>query len=263
MAFPRTANPGRFLILAPVLAVLLLLGAWGLWTSQAMRQTSRSLWEPEYEDLRSPDPEVRAKAVQSIRVARDSRALPVLLLYLADPDQKVGLYLAQTLGSMAEEDVLAALRAALWDVNANIRWRAALALGERGDARAVPRLAQLLYDPDRLVRHVAANALAQIATPEAAEALAAALASQDQSVVYNARRALLQLGEDAVPALSAVLASGSPSARRDAATVLGYIASPLATPALQRAARDADAQVRNEAVWALGEIQRKRNSRNM
>ncbi len=254
MAFSRMERPGRFLLFASVLAVLLLLGAWGLWTSQA----SHRVWEPEYESLRSPDPEIRAKAVQKIRVTQDSHAVPVLLLYLADPDQKVGLYLAQALGSMAEEDALAALRLALWDANANIRWRAALALGEQKDARAVPRLAELLYDPNRLVQHIAANALAQIATPEAVQALAGALSSQEEPVLHNARRALLQLGEDAVPAVSAVLASGSPSARRDAATLLGYIGSPLATAALQRAARDTNEQVRNEAVWALGEIQRKR-----
>lgn len=257
MAYRRGVRTRQVLTATLMLTVLLGAGLWGLQASQAARPASHYLWEPEYEGLRSPNPEVRAETVQKIRVTQDSHAVPVLLLYLADPDQKVGLYVAQTLGDMAEEDALAALRAALSDGNPNIRWRAALALGEQKDARAVPRLAQLLRDPDRLVQNMAANALARIATKEAIGALGGALANPQESTVHTTMDALMQLGETAVPALAVLVNSGSPQARRNAATVLGYIASPLAVPALQEAAADTNQQVQAEARWALEEISKK------
>jgi hypothetical protein len=232
-------------------------GVWGLGTSQAARMPARVLWEPEYEGLRSPNPEVRAQTVKRIGVTQDSHAVPVLLLYLGDPDQKVGLYMAQTLGNLAEEDALAALRLALWDPNPNIRWRAAMALGAQGDAQAVPRLARLLQDPEKLVQNVAANALAQVGTPEAIDALAGGLGSAQPSTANNTMNGLQRLGAAAVPVLTSILKSGTPQARHNAATVLGYIADPQAVPALQRATSDPDADVRAEAQWALGEINKK------
>jgi HEAT repeat protein len=61
----------------------------------------------------------------------------------------------------------------------------------------------------------------------------------------------------AVPVLISILKSGNPQARRNAATLLGYVADLQAAPALQQAVRDPDADVRAEAQWALGEITKK------
>jgi HEAT repeat protein len=251
-------NGGRRIRLAMlVLALMAIPGAWGVSTSRAARLPAPAFWEPEYEDLRSPNPEVRAEAVKKLSVTQDPHAVPVLLLYLGDPDQKVGLYMAQTLGNLAEGDALAALRLALGDPNPNIRWRAAMALGDQHDAKAVQGLERLLRDPEKLVQNVAASALAQIATPEAIAVLAGGLGSPEPSTVNNTMNGLLRLGSAAVPSLTSILASGSPQARHNAATVLGYIADPQAAPALQKAASDSDAEVRTEARWALGEIAKK------
>jgi HEAT repeat protein len=246
---------GLFVLILVLLAVP---GVWGLSAGNAARLSAPALWEPEYEGLRSPDPEVRAQTVKKLSVTQDPRAAPVLLLYLGDPDQRVGLYMAQTLGNLAEEDALAALRLALRDPNPNIRWRAAMALGEQRDAKAVPGLAQLLQDPEKLVQNVAANALAQIGNREAVYALAAGLGSSQPSTVNNTMKGLLRLGPAAVPVLTSILESSNAQARRNAASLLGYIADPKAEPALQRkAASDPDADVRSEAEWALGEITKK------
>jgi HEAT repeat protein len=246
---------------AGVLVLLVLLaipGAWGLWTSRASPMPAPALWEPEYEGLQSPDPEVRAQTVKSIRVTQDPRAVPVLLHYLGDPDQKVGLYIARTLGDLAEEDALATLRLAMKDPDPNIRWRAAMALGGQRDALAVPGLTQLLQDPEKLVQNAAANALVQIGTQQAVYALAAGLGSAQPSTVNNTMNGLQQLGPAAVPILTSILESSNAQARRNAVTLLGYIADPQAVPALQRkAASDPNAEVRTEAQWALGEIQKK------
>jgi HEAT repeat protein len=201
---------------------------------------------------------VRARTVQAIRAARDTAAVPALLEHLADPDQAVGLYIAQALGELATDDALDTLRAALRNPDPNVRWRAALALGERRDVNAVAVLSRALRDPEILVQSSAAEALAQIGTPEAAETLVAALTSAQDSVVHNAMNALQTIGEAAVPALAKALEANNPSLRKNAATTLGYIASPRALPALQSAAADPDDGVRAEVAWAIAQLQNKR-----
>jgi HEAT repeat protein len=257
MGLLRINDERRIRLLWVALVLPVVFGAWGVSTSHAARLPAPTLWEPVYDDLRSPDPEVRAQAVKKLSVTEDPRAVPVLLLYLGDPDQKVGLYMAQTLGNLAEEDALAALRLALSDPNPNIRWRAAMALGDQRDAKAVPELERLLRDPEKLVQNVAANALVQIGTPEAIAVLAGGLGSTEPSTVNNTMNGLQKLGSAAVPALTSILESVSPQARHNAATVLGYIADPRAAPALQKAAGDPDTDVRAEARWALAEITKK------
>lgn len=63
-------------------------------------------------------------------------------------------------------------------------------------------------------------------------------------------------GEAAVPALIVALRSENPVLRRNAADMLGYIASPQALTALRYTLlNDLAPQVRRDAAWALGEIQ--------
>lgn len=70
-----------------------------------------------------------------------------------------------------------------------------------------------------------------------------------------AQRNLESAGADAVPALTVALRSDNPSMRRNAAEMLGYIASPLATDGLLTALKnDPVPAVRRNAAWALGEI---------
>jgi HEAT repeat protein len=244
-----------------MLVLLAIPGAWGLWTGQAAPRPAPAFWEPEYEGLNSSDPEVRAQTVKQISVTQDPNAVPVLLHYLGDPNQKVGLYMAQALGNLAEKDALATLRLALQDPDPNIRWRAAMALGAQRDVQAVPALAKLLQDPEKLAQNAAANALVQIGTRQAVYALAAGLGSAQSSTVNNTMNGLQRLGPAAVPTLISILESSNSQTRRNAVTLLGYTADPEAVPALQRkAASDPDADVRSEAQWALGEIQKKQSN---
>lgn len=71
----------------------------------------------------------------------------------------------------------------------------------------------------------------------------------------EAQRQLEAAGETAVPALLTALRSNDSIQRRNAAEMLGYIASPTAGAALSEALRnDAIPTVRRNAAWALGEI---------
>lgn len=71
----------------------------------------------------------------------------------------------------------------------------------------------------------------------------------------EAQRQLEAAGEAAAPALMTALRSNDPIQRRNAAEMLGYIASPTAGAALSEVLRnDAIPTVRRNAAWALGEI---------
>lgn len=71
----------------------------------------------------------------------------------------------------------------------------------------------------------------------------------------QAQRNLESAGEAAVPQLVLALRSDSAAQRRNAADMLGYIASSQATAALQNALRsDPVPAVRRNAAWAMGEI---------
>lgn len=71
----------------------------------------------------------------------------------------------------------------------------------------------------------------------------------------NAQRNLEMSGEAAVPSLVVALRSDNPILRRNAADMLGYIASPRATDALRATLKnDPVPAVRRNAAWVLGEI---------
>jgi photosystem II stability/assembly factor-like uncharacterized protein len=73
---------------------------------------------------------------------------------------------------------------------------------------------------------------------------------------HNAQKELENTGEAAVPALMVALRSQNAVLRRNAADMLGFIASPTAVSSLQYAlANDAVPAVRRNAAWALGEIE--------
>lgn len=72
---------------------------------------------------------------------------------------------------------------------------------------------------------------------------------------HDAQRNLETAGELAVPQLLVALRSTNPTQRRNAADVLGYIASPQATDALRLTLRsDPVPAVRRNAAFALGEM---------
>jgi hypothetical protein len=72
---------------------------------------------------------------------------------------------------------------------------------------------------------------------------------------HDAMSDLENLGEAAVPALMVALRSDSAALRRNAADMLGFIASPSSVASLQYTlANDPVPPVRRNAAWALGEV---------
>jgi len=73
---------------------------------------------------------------------------------------------------------------------------------------------------------------------------------------HQAQSELEKAGAGAVPALLVALRSENPTLRRNAADMLGFIASPQSATGLRNAlSNDATPAVRRNAAWSLGEIQ--------
>jgi HEAT repeat protein len=243
----------------PVLVVTAVLVAGALFgehmTSRAARPAMSDAMASALAGLNSPNALDRGNAVKALRTMRDPAAVPALMERLDDSDQAVGLYVAQALGDLAAPDSLPGLRNALKSEHADVRWRAAYALGAARDTGAVNALAGLLRDGDVTVQNNVALALAEIGTRDALSAVANGLGSPQASVTAAAMTALESAGQPAVAVLVSTLdTSKNALARQNAATTLGYIASPAAIPALQLALVDADPAVQSEAQWALDQI---------
>ncbi len=217
----------------PLLTVAVVLAglAPGVWAAPAGSSHLRRLTQATYPDLDSPDPAVRAAAVQAIRAAKDRQAVTALLAHIEDPDERVGLYVAQGLVELASSTDLLLLRANLWGAEPSGRWRAAFVLGERRDLRAIPVLAHVLADPEVLVGRTAAEGLAKIGGQAAVNALVRSLYSSRPAEVMAARNGLLILGDAAVPALARAMDSGDREAEVNAFLVLEAIGTPAARAA--------------------------------
>jgi HEAT repeat protein len=138
-----------------------------------------------------------------------------------------------------------------------IRQRSARALGTIGDRSASDGLLQLLEDPNNLVRFNAAAALATMDASQGIDFLFAALQNEDPILRANAVKFLTQVqrSSGAVEGqLLEALSSDSPLSRSGAAQVLGEARVSGAVQALLTATADAVAEVRCNAIIALGQI---------
>ncbi len=153
---------------------------------------------------------------------------------------------------------LAALAA---DADPDRRWWAVRALALVGAADAVPALAACLEDADPGVRAAAALGLGHVypRAPEAVAAqldrVAARLADDNGLVRQAAGDGLALCGDDAVPALAALLRqSQHPGARTRAAAALRKIATMRAAAVLYPLLNDANHLVRMYAYEGLDEM---------
>ena len=175
-----------------------------------------------------------------------------LLTRLADQEGANRAALQQTI-----DQVSTLLVEQLEDEDPEMRRRAALALGELGDSQYVDALVQRLDDPSNQVRFSTAAALAEMDEQAGVDFLFDAMRDPDPILRTNAVKFLsgVQKNTGTVQAqLISALSSREALARAGAAQILGQARVLGAVEALQAATGDDDAQVRANAVIALGHI---------
>jgi HEAT repeat protein len=143
------------------------------------------------------------------------------------------------------------------DEDPEIRRHSARALGNIGGTQVRQALLAGLEDPSNVVRFNAAASLAQMGDQEGSSFLFAALENTDPILRVNAVAFLTQVQQRSGTVeqpLIAALAAQAPLARAGAAQVLGQSRVHAAVPALIKTITDPVAQVRWNAIIALGHI---------
>ncbi|HEX7315154.1 MAG TPA: HEAT repeat domain-containing protein [Pyrinomonadaceae bacterium] len=205
------------------------------------------------EGLRDPSVYVSrgaAKALAELNPPVSER----LVALLADEDANVRRRAVEVLAHVEDARAVGHLIDALKDEDLIIRREASEALAKRRDPRAVLPLIDALGDADGWVRFNAAEGLGNTGDPRAVEALAAVLDEEEFSLGRRAAEALAQVGVPAVEALASAARGGDASARRRAVEALGRIGDARAVSVLAETMRDPDPEVRTYAAEALTEI---------
>jgi beta-lactamase regulating signal transducer with metallopeptidase domain len=212
------------------------------------------------EGLTSPDPKLRARAIEAIIRTGDRRLVARLVELLGDEDAIVRMFAAKALGRLGDRRAVAPLIRSLEDENAIVRQEAAESLGRLGArAEALVPLVGTLRDETAIVRMQAARALGRLGDERAAAPLIAALKDEDDIVRQLAAESLGDLrARLAVEPLIGVLSDTNPHVRQAAAGALGSIGDERAVDALVARSTDANSFVRDESSRALDRISRGR-----
>ena len=226
-------------------------------------------------------PELRIAAVHALADLDDASAVPVVVDALSDPDPRVRRRACRACGTIADPRAVPALVDRLTDVPP-VRRAAANALGTIGTDAALEPLVELLDDADESIRRTAAGALGSASTARPIEPLASALGDPSPVVREAAVYSLLGLLSNAptershairdrvvetlrdvddsgvVDPLVEILTAGQETRqRRNAAWILGRIADPNASTAVEALAAalgDDDAQTARFATTSLATL---------
>ncbi len=158
----------------------------------------------------------------------------------------------------SQERTVSLLLELLRDETPEMRRTAAESLGKIGDPRVVDSILPLMHDPAAMVREASVVAVGRLkppATDGVVALLALALEDPDESVRQAAVVAIGEVEPDPrlLQPVVGLLRSSDPAIRRAVVRALLQIDSSRSVPALIAAGRDADAEVRQGIVAALGE----------
>ena len=205
-------------------------------------------------DLVHLDKNVRIRAALELGAERRLDALPELIERLGcEPDFFVRENLTWAVVRMAEE-ALPSLLALLEHPDAAARLQAVHTLGKIADPRATEALLHVVNDPDDEVARRALFALGRVGSPQALTVLIAGLGHMDAERRNTLSTAIQGFGSAALAPLTSELQHEQAGVRAHAADILGLIGHTDAIPALARALRDSEWDVRFAALSALGNL---------
>ena len=195
------------------------------------------------------------------QAATDPNAAAASLIeLLQDEDPRMRLTAAQALGKIAAPETAGALLRSLDDADPAVRAMSAWALGRLGEDvldQAGLELAKRLDDPSADVKRAAGQALGAIGgTQTIVELLTERLMHPNVETRRAAVQALTWLeAGSAHHALIAALADSDAQVRQGAVAALGEMVDARSLPAIRdRLLKDAEAGVRGEAAFRLGKF---------
>lgn len=157
-----------------------------------------TILEELLEVLKSPNPEVRQKAVRALGKINTSEVHVVLAGALKDESEQIRRLAARQIESLRASDCVPSLIEALADLEQSVRSSVIGALNRISDPRAIRPLARILSTDTPRCRSKAAAALGAIGHPECRPALVSALEDEDENVRRRAIRALARFCDESV-----------------------------------------------------------------
>ena len=245
--------------------------------AEALAGVGSGAVKPLVQALSSEDKEARRWAAHALGLVKDPQATEPLVKKLDDSRSEVRKAAALALGEIGDSRALDALIKALANRDPETRRAAAEGLGSIRSEAGVPALVRAAADPGEPVQLAAIEALGKIGGLPAAACLRSAMSGSRKKVCEAAESALkgmpfspagaedraelavlrgkfeeaLQEGQAAVPALAKALKSNDPQMRLKAAEALGAIRSPESLQPLHLALRDHYTPVQECAARAL------------
>jgi HEAT repeat protein len=198
-----------------------------------------------------------SEALKKILFKHPSAVGPVLAA-AKSPDPIVRAGAIDAIGTLPVPAASSLTVAALKDPDADVRVEAARALGERKDPQAIPALLKAFDDPDGRVGGTASHALSVIGKPAVPALVTALKAPAGSPQAYYAQQALRDLGAVALPALFQAARSGDDTTARFASLLIGDIGGvggERGMAALRDAARRPSPDVRWAAERSLHALQ--------
>ena len=208
-----------------------------------------------YQTLLAMDGYLKCAGIIGIGRAGTVANLPTLLEAAASPDVKLRGACVEALclldGPQVGETIAASVSASQPDTKVALLH----ALARRGEKNTVAVFATAAADADQSVQIAALTGLGFVGTSTHVPLLLASAASTVKPLQEAARQSLLILtGAEIDQALLGALDQPETRVRAEAARALAARHVVAATPALLKAAADADATVRNESLKALGVV---------
>lgn len=205
--------------------------------AESLRKTGATAVEPLIKTLRGNDISIRLIAIRILGDIKDTRSVEPLIDVLEFKSRKP-----------AQEE-------------AQLRYEAAKALGKIKDNSAIQPLITTLGDTDPHVRESAAEALREIGVPSV-QYLIESLEDENIHIRVGAVMLLGDLRDNrAMEALIDIMATDffkkSWMLRSEVAKAFGKIGDPFAIQPLQKLSNDRDSYVREIAISALEEIEKK------
>jgi HEAT repeat protein len=238
---------------------------WSAWWERSGKMSREEMIEDlvalQAERLRNRETLIEKLYLALLSDRKDRNDPAPLLAALAESESaKVKLYAIKELAPLRSKPVVAALVKALEDQDAGVRQVAADTLAAQGDPAAAPDLLKALKDSSAPVRAAAAKSLGALKVREACPALCDRLSDSSPDVAAAAARALGDLADPAAldPLIKVIGSPTIPAAIYEAAAgALAKIKDPRAAPVLISLLQSPKENVRWTAVDALGGLKAK------
>jgi len=204
--------------------------------------------------LRDPDPEVRRAALRADAALAGAGAVPDLAAALAGPDAAEARDCLLDLPA----DAAGAIERAVPSAAPRVRAGLVAVLGARGAPSSLPVALAAIADPDPAVRRSALGAVGVLGGPGHLALIVGTLAGDPdvREAAADAFALIVKRMKDSAPAAAAVLATLPGTHDGARAALLGLLAKPggeAALAAVREGLADADRDIREAAVRALGE----------